>query len=237
MSEKNIVFIQPVGIGDIFFLLNIADFLASQGFKIKWPINKDIKNIISYLEFDKNIEFCDENWLHKQDDFVIDFSTADRHFSGSILQAKYKLANHLGIRVNFEDWSSSLKIKRDTYKENKLFYETLSLKDEDTYSFYNKNYGTPPQYKQKKNMRPSDKKIVEMFVSEEYTIFDWLKVIEKAAEIHIVDSSLTYLIENLNILKKDVSMHLYSRYTEERGSSNWFHIEKLFKKNWIYEEM
>jgi hypothetical protein len=237
MSEKGIIFIQPAGIGDIFFLLHIADTLAKQGFNIKWPIAKNIKNIIKYLEIHENINFCDEKLIFGQEDFIINFSTADRLFSGSLLQAKYKLANDLGINVDFKNWSSSLRIKRDKEKEDYLFYNVLKLKDDDEYAFYNKNYGTPPDYKQKKNMKSSYKKIVDMFVSDNYTIFDWLKVVEKASEIHIVDSSLTYLIENLNIFAKDDNIHLYSRYTEERGTSNWFHAEKLFKKNWIYEEL
>jgi hypothetical protein len=102
---------------------------------------------------------------------------------------------------------------------------------------YNRHYGTPPYVNKKNNMKTSMLKKVEINIKDNFTVFDWLKVIENASEIHIVDSSLTYLIENLTLKAKDDKLHLYSRYTEEVGNPKWFHAADLFKKQWFYEDL
>jgi hypothetical protein len=64
---------------------------------------------------------------------------------------------------------------------------------------------------------------------EEFTPFDWAKVIENAKEISIVDTSFNYLIEKLDL--KAEKLYLTSRFTP----ANFSHIINLFKKNWIYQ--
>lgn len=240
-DNKTVVIKQSAGIGDIFFLMKIADTIANIGYNVVWPIKKEIFYINQYLTKHNNIHFVEEgaSLQNYSQQVSIDFENADKIFNnGSLLVAKYQLAKQYGLDITHEDWKDFLVLKRNYEKENKLFYNILNLKDGEKYSLYNRNYGTPPHYKQKKNMKnPIFDKKVEMFISNEYTIFDWLSVVEKASEIHIVDSSLTYLIENLTINTNHINMHLYSRYTEEVGHPKWYHAADLFRKKWIYEEI
>lgn len=240
-NKKTIIINQNAGIGDIFFLMKIATNIANIGYNVVWPIKKEILYINDYIKKHKNIKFVPEgtSLSNYTQQIVIDFQNADKIFNdGSLLVAKYRLAKQYGLEIAHEDWKDFLVLNRNYQKENKLFYEVLKIKDGEKYSLYNRNYGTPPHYKQKNNMKNSlfDKKI-EMFISDEYTVFDWLSVVEKACELHIVDSSLTYLIENLTINASDDNIHLYSRYTEEVGHPKWHHAADLFNKKWIYEEI
>ena len=241
MSDKKTFIInQSAGIGDIFFLMKIASTIAEMDYNIIWPIKKDIFYIKDYLVFHKNINFVKEEDVVRTtvQNNILDFENADRTFNdGSILTAKYRLAKKYGLNIEYEGWSKYLNIKRNYEKEKNLFYNVLGLKEGENYSLYNRNYGTPPFYKKKNNMKESELRKVEMFISNEYTIFDWLFVVENASEIHIVDSSLTYLIENLTLKTNSDNMHLYSRYTEEVGDPKWHHASDLFKKQWNYEDI
>ena len=71
-------------------------------------------------------------------------------------------------------------------------------------------------------------KVIEMNLLEGYTVFDWCKVIENANEISIVDTSLNYIIEKLNL--KSQKNFLNSRFTPP----NFIHIFNLFQNNWNY---
>ena len=62
-----------------------------------------------------------------------------------------------------------------------------------------------------------------------YNPFDWAKVIEKASEISIIDTSFNYLIEKLDLNAEN--LYLTSRFTPP----NFSHIINLFKKNWNYQ--
>lgn len=240
MSNLNVFFNQTAGIGDIFFLMKQATIISSLGYNVYWPINKEISYLKEYLIIPNNIFFLEEN---KFDDYpkkyiFLDFQNADKIMnSRSLLVAKYDLIDKHGIKIDHRDWKDYLKFKRNYEKEKELYYNVLGLKDGQRFSLYNRKYGTPPYFKEKKNMKDSQLHKVEMFISSEFTIFDWLMVVERAEEIHIVDSSLTYLIENLTLAAYDDKIHLYSRYTEEVGHPKWHHAADLFQKKWIYEEI
>jgi hypothetical protein len=239
MFNKTIFFNQSAGIGDIFFLIKASTIICNLGYNIVWPLKKEIFYIKDYLITHKNLTFIKEgdNFNFSGDYIIIDFQNADKIFDGSLLIAKYKLLKNYGLDIDYKDWNKYLILKRNIEKENDLFYNVLNLKDGEEYAVYNRHYGTPPYVNKKNNMKTSMLKKVEINIKDNFTVFDWLKVIENASEIHIVDSSLTYLIENLTLKAKDDKLHLYSRYTEEVGNPKWFHAADLFKKQWFYEDL
>ena len=59
-------------------------------------------------------------------------------------------------------------------------------------------------------------------------IFDWVGLVEKAKEIHTVDTVWCYLLYNMGI--KNVTV-----YSRDPGNQNFFNYAKeLFDKNWTY---
>ena len=63
---------------------------------------------------------------------------------------------------------------------------------------------------------------------EGFTIFDWCKIIENASKISIIDTSLNYIIEKIDI--KTDNLTCYCR----QGEYTYNQISPLFKKPWKY---
>ena len=74
----------------------------------------------------------------------------------------------------------------------------FTLKNE-SYTFINKYYGTPPYHLVYDIKTNSEEKIVNLEMLEGFTIFDWCKVIENASKISIIDTSLNYIIEKIEL--------------------------------------
>ena len=136
------------------------------------------------------------------------------------METKYKLLGH-----DCFDYASYLKFERKKEKEDRLFYDILGLKDDEEYIFLNKNYGTPPKVTVYPVPISTSMRIVEIYISDEFNIFDWCKVYENAKEIHMVETSINYILETLE-LKADV-LNLYSR-----RPNDFSEVDYLFRKPW-----
>jgi hypothetical protein len=71
--------------------------------------------------------------------------------------------------------------------------------------------------------------VVEMDIINNYSLFDWSKVLENAKEIHMIESSLNYIMETKHINLKAEKMCLYSRI------NNFYEVDYLFKLPWDYK--
>jgi hypothetical protein len=154
--------------------------------------------------------------------FLIPLQTADRLFDGSVMDAKYKLMN-----LKFDDWSDYLIINRNKKKEEELF-SLLGIKENDEYIVVNNKFGSPPNFATKNIKINTDCKIIDMGFYDGFTLFDWIKVLEKSKEIHVVESSINYILEKENIEPSKV--FIYSKHVP----SSFNHVKHLFSKNWNY---
>jgi hypothetical protein len=139
------------------------------------------------------------------------------------MEAKYQM-----VGLDYNGWQEYFTFNRNFIKENELYYNVLGLKDDEKYTLISKTWGTQPNFASKDVYYESKDNVVEIKLIDGYTLFDWSKVIEKANEISIVDTSFNYIIEKLDINAK--KLFLNSRFTP----SNFSHIINLFKKDWIY---
>jgi hypothetical protein len=223
---------QPAGLGDIFFLQKAAYLVAQAGYKILWPIKDQFSFLKNYIKV-PHIEFIEESnefsykEIYQTERTIIDseellylpFQYADMFYTGCFQKAKYAM-----IDSDYSDWYNYLLFIRNKEKEYELYYNILKLKDDIEYNFVNKNYGSFPNYVQKnevvsKNNLPD----IKMQDIEGYTIFDWLYVIENASNIYTVDTSLLYLIDNLELKARNGDIELWSRV------NHYNNIDGLFK--------
>lgn len=217
---------QPAGIGDIFFLQKVAIKLAKRGDTVTWPVKDVIYPLTHYISH-YNVLYVKEthiNTRNYKDCTPLEFESADRYFPGSVMLAKYKL-----IQTDWQDWADYFNFKRDKDKEDYIYYDYCKLKDNEKYIFVNKNYGTQPTSLICKYIDSNkfNEKVVNMEFLDNYTLFDWCKVIENACEIHTVETSLNYIIEKLQTTDK---LYMYSKWSPP----NFEHIKMLFKKPWNY---
>ncbi len=193
---------QPFGIGDILFLSPIAIELQKDN-EVIWPINDNFIWLQDYLD----INFIAKSKFtgNIADYYVIPFINAHQIVGCKYtMQAKYNLVN-----LDHTNWKQ-LKWKRNINKENDLYYNALKLSNSEPYILVNTNYADPLlKYKSNVNIN-TDLKIVNLDYIDGYTLLDWAKVIENAAEIHTVSTSLIYMIEVLYYGDMK-NIHIYQR--------------------------
>lgn len=223
---------QPAGIGDIMFCLKIAQHYKDMGYDIIWPVIPEFKWVEDYIK-GINFPFISEEFCKKDiyytrypiitEDFVfLPLQDADQHHPNLlIMDSKYKLAG-----ITYEGWREHLKIVRNEAKENELY--SLMNTTNEPYIFINKNYGSPPGYRTIDYIPSFPIKVIEMTFNSKYGLFDWMKILENAQEIHIVDTALSYIIEVTQSIK--CPLYLYSRYNPH----NFNQTKHLYSRNWNY---
>ena len=123
------------------------------------------------------------------------------------------------VGVSDHDWPDYLHIKRNSEKENELYYNVLNIQDNEPYALVNVDFGTPGMMSHwgfilqnflhsdsgRKGLRPIKLKFIDGF-----SLFDWCKVFENAKEIWMEGSAATWMCEKLT-LKAD-TLKLYCRW-------------------------
>jgi hypothetical protein len=207
--DKIAIIKQPAGLGDILFTSKIRKTLEDNGYKVFHPVINEYSWITEYIDGNfpiiNDFKYSDAlqnsnltpNKIYKDGDeiFLIPLQTADRLFDGSVMDAKYKLMN-----LKFDDWSDYLIINRNKKKEEELF-SLLGIKENDEYIVVNNKFGSPPNFATKNIKINTDCKIIDMGFYDGFTLFDWIKVLEKSKEIHVVESSINYILEKENLKK------------------------------------
>jgi|TARA_R100000030_G_scaffold15064_2_gene9909 hypothetical protein len=197
---------QPAGIGDVFFLQHLARKYIEFGYQVVWPLREDILWITDYI---KDISFCSVNddFVGKQyygQDLIIispDFvylGVDKTHLWGvkvkSNIVSKYQLAN-----IDYHNWKDGFLFDRNIEKENELYYDVLGLKDDSEYVYVNSYYNTDNLVLDSFVGKEFGYPIVENEILDGFTPFDWIKVWENAREIHTRATSISFIIDKLNI--------------------------------------
>jgi len=234
-GSKKCLIRQPSGLGDIIFTLKIAEHYKNLGYDVIWPVidsftwlsdyisgytfyskgdnnyNAPLKQLDEYYEVYNQINpIFNENFVY------LPLQSADKHFPNlKIMQSKYRMVN-----LDYSDWVNYFNFSRNLEKENELFIK-LGLSDDREYCLVSRNYGSPPNYLKFPMDIKTKLKTVELGFVEGYTLFDWSKVIENAKEMYLIDSSINYLIDKLDI--RSDNLNLYSRRTR-----NWSEIDYIF---------
>ena len=221
---------QPCGAGDI-FILQRAITALSKNHEVIHPVSPLIypeikERLKSKAEIIKiNDSRVPEGVLgnyvkpvQSKGAAFIPFNQASQIYPGCVMRAKYKL---IGMEIN--GWQEDFNFSCDLEKENKLT-EILELPEE--FNLVNRNFGTGGTHV-KREVRPkNDLPVVEMRFIPGFNLFDWSCVIEKAAGIWTVDSSLLFLAEKLNLHAEKLEM--WARW------NNYESIDGLFLKLWHY---
>jgi hypothetical protein len=235
MDNPKILIKQPAGIGDILFLQKlIYEIKQETGLEILYPLKSNLMYLKDYLEshvtfINEDEEFEYKN-IYSQNEIIQTpeiYYYPIQHFNHmyntlDIMKIKYEI-----FGKDWNNWSDYIKINRNKEREKKL-WDYLDLEGKD-YILINKNFGTPPDSLQIDIELNTNNHIVNMDYLGWDNLFDWIKVIENANEIHTVETSICYLIECFK-LKTD-KIFLYKRGNQKDFS----YIEGIYKKFIKYE--
>lgn len=237
----NYIFNQFRGLGDILFIMQIAQEQVAKGNKVMFPvephyleiekhfpdiyfIDKNKINLPYKSQQEQNVQFNGETWRMIPFRFANDIMKVpytdcmkakyfywDFYVNGSVPHGFEKLDN-------WRRWSE-YDIIHDFENEQKLF-NYLNPKNE-KYVFVNRNFRTNFSGKAQDMKIPSGVKVIEMRPLKGFTLIDWSLILEGASEIHSVGTSINYLIEKLDI---NCPIHLYKRLPEETNFDNYKYI-------------
>lgn len=244
--SKNCVIQQECGLGDILFCQGVSKLFHNNGYKIIWPVVKELVTTVKYLKtdaefFNRDDEFPLKSFFKqcyegrqfiktKDDDIFVPIGYSSymvQPFGRRIMQSKYDICG-----LNFRNWKTDFDFNRNTEKENILYYDILGLKDNEDFILLNQTYSTQPTIVKKDLSRFKDMygnfKIIEMSIIDNFTLFDWCKVFENMKSIITVDTSLMYILEKLNLKNKtDFFCVTRSPQTEQD-------VSELFTLPWRY---
>jgi hypothetical protein len=218
---------QPAGIGDIFFCQKIAKSfqLLTEYTEVIWPVVEQYSYLNDYMLGD--INFVNENEIFpyrdvymsghieiiKRDDlFYLPLQTSDAVVGSCKCHGNRIAHGHMKYEfagVDYHDWIDFFNFKRNQEREDQLI-ERLGLNMSERYNVVNCNFGTYPVTKRREDMVPRNPyRNIEMTFMEGTTLFDWVKVLLGAEQIHTVETSLCYILAKLG-LKENV--YIYSKF-------------------------
>ena len=237
---------QECGIGDIIFCQGVANHYRELGYRIVWPIKKEIFEIVPYLNDQVEFYPTDEDYplksmflecysskklLKSVDEHIfipLGYSSYMIHpINRQIMQSKYTICG-----LDWKIWKDNFNITRNCKKENELFYDILGLKDDEDFTFLNETFSTQPTvvHRDIKSLLSSfeETKICKMRFVDGFTLFDWCKVFENMKYTLTVDTSLMYILEKLNLRNKENFICVPRSPITESDVGNMFEIPWRF---------
>ncbi len=239
---------QPAGLGDILWTLKIGLELYKkyQPKELIWPVWDAYSVIKDYIDVPINFQFVKDTSNFSLKDvytapyqqiiktnkiIYVPLEYACEHVLGSFnfqenLYTKYQFAN-----LGFDGWSSYVKIKRNRQKEEELYNKVVKTKP---YILVNRQYGLLNPVKREDMVYP-DKSVVEMDFIEGYCLFDWIKVIENAAEVHTLQTSLAYLLDIMQYKNVYIYHRIRNKQEVQIDENTFYYCKRIHNPNWIYE--
>lgn len=208
---------QPFGLGDIIFCQTLAKRVAN-GNPILWPVFPQFVNQLQRAYPD--VKFVD--WTKLKVDYdrkgQYEFDSpqlGDRCtvlpfcFAAEILgkgyrdwmRAKYELYG-----LDWQIWREDAMWVRGNPENTLHAYKIREFNVGSSYVLMNRTFGSKGTLK---IQMPKMKNCIEIKQSNIYSLFDWAAIIQNAAAIHTVNTSIIYLLELLDL--KAPEIHLYQR--------------------------
>lgn len=203
---KKLGIIQPGKIGDIVICLPIAKWYSDKGYKVIWPVDRNIiNNFIGYvdyvdwipIDFDCRVahQVCFNAFCNKVIDLSFTITGANTLNTENYLkqdQYSFDEYKYFIADVPFEEkWN--LQITRNEDKENVL-YNKLNLQTD--YVVVQQQSSDRFRLVEWEN---SNIKRIDIDPKLSSSVFEWLKVLENAKQHILIASSLLNVVDQLNI--------------------------------------
>lgn len=226
------IILQPFGIGDVIFSMGAIKMLND---KILWPVLPEYASDLNRAYPD--IHFIDWNLVK------VDYNRKDRHFhqDAEVIPLRWQdvpiwecMKNKFAyFGLDWKLWRPGAMWKRDYEKEFALV-KRLDIERGEKFNLINIKWGC----QSRDGLRPGASYVsfkavdnglrnIVLDIIPGYSLFDWSTIIERAANIHTVSTSLLYLIELLRLSAKEI--HLYRRPNEK----DFKNVDYIFSKNYI----
>lgn len=239
--EKICLIRQPAGLGDIFFTQKIAQAILKSGEadRIIWPVIEEYKYLSNYLISEgvtfvseqeafpfKEVYASDYQQISNGPELLyIPLQHADRHIGDQpVMQAKYAY-----VHVPYSDWKDSFNFQRD-FKRELYLINYLKVDLEKPFNLINRKFGSK-NYAHLNNsvsiQLDNGIRNIEMDYLDFDNVFDWIGLMERAVEIHTVDTAWCYLLEKLG--RNNVTV-----YSRNKNAHFFRYVNGIFNPKWNF---
>jgi hypothetical protein len=243
--SKTIVINQPAGLGDIIWSQPVLKKFLGMGFNIIYPIAdvyfKSVStalksNGITFVPYSSNFlmkEFFNIKKLVSQGDAVyVPLTFSHQILGGPIMMSKYALT-----KTPLYDYRNYVHVSRDFDREARLL-DVLGVNSE-PFSISAPFFGTPPNTTLNEFVpRLQDGSIMVLLDPadpslQDYSLFDWIGVIELASEIHTVSSAFAFFADIF--ARESCSLYMYER-SGGLNRTSFFNEQQFIFRNprWEY---
>jgi hypothetical protein len=239
----------PGGLGDILFMQKLSYLFTEDGYKVTWPIFSEFKWLLDYIPhinwvvlenwevgnpLPENLDFPGKEFYNnkiptfERENFLYYNGHGNEEY-GPEMQRKYNV-----VSADWRDWRDYVLYARNKEKEDELFYDVLNLKNDEEYVYVNRHWQTRPvkQYYPHISIDPEDYgcRVIEHQILDQFSIFDWTKVLEKSSGIYMIETSINYILESPSLFDsvKNKPLHLWHR------TGDWSVVKPLHNLPWIY---
>jgi len=223
---KRLLLHQPGKVGDIIICLPIAKWYSDRGYKVEWLVQKEYHTLFNFVPYVTPVERAEGYY-----DKTVDLSFGLNHKSPSHrlwLSRQKQLDSFVTLKYEIAEVPlseiGSLNYERNYQREEELYHLVIGDASGGYALVHNdSDYGTAADVR-------TDLRVVQFRKVGDYTIFDWRKVIEKAAEIHAIDSSLVNFADRCDITG---DLHYY---VTDKVPNQW--DRTILTKKWnTYEQV
>ena len=223
---------QYFGLGDIIY---VQQLIKDIPFKKIFPIADNYFWIVDYLQKDSKITYikkseCSYNLddpnpnqnyvpLRWATQLYRNLSPHDYSHDYTVMEDKYLL-----FGKDPKSWKH-YEFVRNKQKEEALFLKIGSPKN---FILINNNFGSEIVGSGKSNIFVSGNTI-NLSIIDGFTLFDWIKVIEEADEIHTISTSLVYLCDKY--AKSTCKKYVYIRNNDPRTLDA---LKNILNSDWNY---
>jgi len=218
--SNNLEINQPGSLGDIFFVQKLCKELSKE-YNVFHSVTSQmwacgLEQLETHVNFGPNLSIPSDGLYYD----------CSGQYRGRPLE-DVMTAKYLGCDMDWRDWADYFKYTRNHERETRL-RELFNIKENEPFILANKNYGFNFIHNGVENSIPKDYdgKVIWMSPSITPKIFDWCWMLENAEEIHIVETSINYIVDTLNLKAKKLISH--PRHYEHTRMI----IERLFSAPW-----
>jgi len=174
-------------------------FMYRDNSKIRVMALKDDKEVKGFIRMFPNNNYriigVRSEWFYNFDVLKL-YETFDHGF-------------YVDAGVPFEDKWNKFYIQRDLEKEKNTFYNLLGLKDDEEFLFVHDDPERNRHFK--KEFITKGIKTIHPAKYKNIGLFDFIYTIEKAKEVHVMNSSFSCLIDTMQIKTGKLFFHQYAR--------------------------
>jgi hypothetical protein len=224
--KRELLFIQPFRLGDILIQSAMVHHFSMIYDKVYFPFDKSCIPMKWNLNFNDNVIIdevdypiceCSDRLIKdlnidtsKVDviNMLVGFGQPNDELTTSFNRSRkrFDVYKYEKVGLTISDKWSKFRYRRDNKKEQEL-YEKLNIKK--PYIFLHDG-GSHGLYHIKKHLVPQNVNTLRPVEGITDNIFDYLKIIEEAEQVHCIDSSFSNLIDLIGIGKKNY-FHRYAR--------------------------